>query len=313
MSDAELHLNVKRNISGHITKIDGVAFRILVAFANRYNFTYSILQVNDTRLEKQSEALPGLAYYLQTGKCDLIIGALVMTPARYALMDFAEGYDYSSVVVLIPMPESSNNGAAIFLPFQLYVWIGLLIIIPLTAVAICFSIEPVNRMTQTDENVTIDQPVVSNKIGRFLLTTRIVFIQMMRILLNQGAYFPRMRTAAYFVVGSWCLGALILGCAYNSLLVSYILGLSNAEPLVDYIFDLARNSNVQLVVDKGRGTELFLLTAKIGLYKQLGDKLRSQSKSNCATRQECIDLVKSGSYAYLNVILLGMSDNKEMI
>ncbi|EFX61600.1 hypothetical protein DAPPUDRAFT_338781, partial [Daphnia pulex] len=41
-------------------------------------------------------------------------------------------------------------------------------------------------------------------------------------------------------------------------------------------------------------------SAKIGLYKQLGDKLRSQSKSNCATRQECIDLVKSGSYAYLN-------------
>lgn len=63
----------------------------------------------------------------------------------------------------------------------------MLIIIPLTAVAICFSIEPVNRMTQqTDENVTIDQPVVSNKIGRFVLTTRFAFSQMMRILLNQG-------------------------------------------------------------------------------------------------------------------------------
>jgi hypothetical protein len=81
---------VERNISGHITKIDGVAFRTLVDFANRYNFTYvvnrgkmdlnviilvslsvgrrySILQVNDTRLEKQSKALPGLAYYLQNG------------------------------------------------------------------------------------------------------------------------------------------------------------------------------------------------------------------------------------------------------
>ena len=28
---------------------------------------YSILQVNDTRLEKQSEALPGLTYYMQKG------------------------------------------------------------------------------------------------------------------------------------------------------------------------------------------------------------------------------------------------------
>jgi ionotropic glutamate receptor len=46
----------------------------------------------------------------------------------------------------------------------------------------------------------------------------------------------------------------------------------------------------------------FFKTAKQGLYKQLGDKLRTQSKSNCTTRQECIDLVKLGSYAYLNVM-----------
>jgi hypothetical protein len=28
---------------------------------------YSFLQVNDTRLEKQSDALPGLAYYMEKG------------------------------------------------------------------------------------------------------------------------------------------------------------------------------------------------------------------------------------------------------
>jgi hypothetical protein len=68
-----------------------------------------------------------------------------------------------------------------------------------------------------------------------------------------------MRTAAYFVVGSWCLGALIVVCSYNSLLISYILGSSAAEPLVDSPLELARNSNVQLIVDKGRGAELILL------------------------------------------------------
>ena len=30
-------------------------------------FRYSFLQVNDTRLEKQSDALPGLAYYMAKG------------------------------------------------------------------------------------------------------------------------------------------------------------------------------------------------------------------------------------------------------
>ena len=72
-----------------------------------------------------------------------------------------------------------------------------------------------------------------------------------------GAHFPRMRTAVYFVVGSWCLGAFILGSAYNSLLISYILG-SNAKPLVDSALELVQKSNVHLIVDKGRGTELFL-------------------------------------------------------
>ncbi len=78
-----------------------------------------------------------------------------------------------------------------------------------------------------------------------------------------GAYFPRMRSAAYFVIGSWCLGALVLGCAYNSLLISYILGSSAAEPLVDSALELVHNSNVQVVVDKGRGAELVLLVTKI--------------------------------------------------
>jgi len=39
----------------------------------------------------------------------------------------------------------------------------------------------------------------------------------------------------------------------------------------------------------------------MGLYKQLGDKLRSQSKSTCETLQECIDLGKTESFAHLNV------------
>lgn len=108
------------------------------------DYRYSILQVNDTRLEKQSAALPGLTHYIQNGvinyynlanvkfinclnrlmlfqTCDLVIGALLMTPARYALMDFAEGYAYSSVVLLIPMPQSLDNGAAITQPFQISV------------------------------------------------------------------------------------------------------------------------------------------------------------------------------------------------
>lgn len=43
--DAEVQLYVKRNISGHIIKIDGVAVRTLAALANRYNFTYVFISI----------------------------------------------------------------------------------------------------------------------------------------------------------------------------------------------------------------------------------------------------------------------------
>ena len=44
-----------------------------------------------------------------------------MTNRRYALMDFAEGYEYIDAALLIPMPELSDNFGAIIQPFQIAV------------------------------------------------------------------------------------------------------------------------------------------------------------------------------------------------
>jgi hypothetical protein len=76
-----------------------------------------------------------------------------------------------------------------------------------------------------------------------------------------GTYLttPGRRTAVNFVVGSWCI-ALILGFAYNSLLISYIL-VSNSKAMVDSLTELTKNPNVQLV-EKGRVIEIFLLVLK---------------------------------------------------
>lgn len=58
-------------------------------------------------------------------------------------------------------------------------------------------------------------------------------------------------------MGSWCLGALVLVCAYNSLLITYILG-SNAYPLVDSIKNLVEKPDVKLVVDRGLGVDMVI-------------------------------------------------------
>ncbi len=75
-----------------------------------------------------------------------------------------------------------------------------------------------------------------------------------------------MRLAATFVVASWCLAALVLVCAYNGLLISYVMA-SNPRPLVESITDLASKQSVQLLVDEGRGLDmLFSVITKPSYY-----------------------------------------------
>lgn len=50
---------------------------------------------------------------------DVTVGTIVMATSRLALMDFAEGYTYTTIVVVIPMPQPTANVAAIIEPFQI--------------------------------------------------------------------------------------------------------------------------------------------------------------------------------------------------
>jgi hypothetical protein len=89
-----------------------------------------------------------------------------------------------------------------------------------------------------------------------------VLIKFIKHFMFAGGYFPGMRIAVYFVAGSWCLGAWVLVCSYSSLLTSYVLG-SNAELLVDSLENLAADSNVKLVVDKGLAVDIVVSVTEI--------------------------------------------------
>jgi hypothetical protein len=44
-----------------------------------------------------------------------------MTPGRFAVVDFAGGYTYTSVAIVIPMPKLLDNSYAVAKPFQVSV------------------------------------------------------------------------------------------------------------------------------------------------------------------------------------------------
>ncbi|KAI9559875.1 hypothetical protein GHT06_013882 [Daphnia sinensis] len=217
-------------------------------------------------------------------KCDLMMGTIVMTTSRLPFMDFAEGYSYTTAAVLMPMPESTSNTEAIIKPFQISV-----------RIALYLSIHPIpgtiRSVVSGEKQSAVHRPE--------RLTAGQIIFEVCCILLSQGGKIPKMpRLAVCFVLGSWCLGTFVLISAYNSVLVAYILG-SNAVPLVDSLTDVALKPNVRVVVDDGKGIDIVLSSAKDGVYKQLGDKLRSDPKSRCATHRDCINLVKSEKYTYI--------------
>ena len=63
--------------------------------------------------------------------------------------------------------------------------------------------------------------------------------------------------AIRLAAGAWCLVALVLGLAYSSTLITYVISPNN-PPLVNSIKDVARNPKIRVLVEKGWGVDIFL-------------------------------------------------------
>ena len=141
-----------------------------------------------------------------------------------------------------------------------------------------------------------------------------------------GGYISCKITSFRIVIGAWCLLTLVLVNVYNGVLISYVTATRQTPPLINSIDDVATKSNIHIIVNKGQGPDIvlsvlfmsyinyervnglinflkFMQTAKTGLYKALGDKLRAYPKSRCNATQDCVDLVKSlpAQHVYFSV------------
>ena len=116
-----------------------------------------------------------------------------MTNNRLAIMDFAEGFAYTTVALIIPMPESSDNSAAVIRPFQItvvqftplpyiipniitsmllhkQVWIILVVLMPIVAVVVYFCIRQYSQGMNPQNVFTLHQTL----------------FEIFRVVLNQG-------------------------------------------------------------------------------------------------------------------------------
>ena len=56
--------------------------------------------------------------------------------------------------------------------------------------------------------------------------------------------------AIRILAGTWCVACFILITAYSSVLISFVTS-PNYKPLIQSIYDLPKNEEIQITVDKG--------------------------------------------------------------
>ncbi|EFX77449.1 hypothetical protein DAPPUDRAFT_321338 [Daphnia pulex] len=289
-------LILKTNSSGHVLSVDGTSLHMLNWLSSRYDFSYSFQTFEGTKNS------PGYDTCLENRQCDIVVGAYAMTAARLVTAELVPGVFYSSVASVIAMPESMNNVAAVVKPFQLWVWIGIICVIP----CVLFFLFCLQRWYPTLYNgeVEFGQTKENSELSSSFGFTAILFY-VFGVLLNQGASCPDKRLVVRMVAAVWCLAALVLVNGYNSVLISYVTS-PNAEPLIQSIKDLGHTSDIHVVVDAGLGIDYILSNAKGGIFKEMGDKIRSYPKSRCPKPEECVDLVKSGNHAYIAITIAAL-------
>ena len=66
-----------------------------------------------------------------------------------------------------------------------------------------------------------------------------------------GGHVSNKTTTIRIVIGSWLLLTLVLVNVYNGTFISYVTSINHAQPLINSVEDVATDSKIRLVVDKG--------------------------------------------------------------
>ncbi|KAI9554684.1 hypothetical protein GHT06_019960 [Daphnia sinensis] len=282
----------QRKMAGRESSPFGLFPLILDWLSHRYKFDYTVFVDEDVSniVEKGNLDRPGVIFYILSGARDVITAAVEPFGSPNRLVDFIHPFSYSKLAFLIPMPgETQTNVDAVIKPFHFWVWITLGIAAGIVLLVLsCFN------LVLTTKNMAEKKKAVSSNrnIPMYLLAT----------LLNQGGNVLCNLTSTRLVIGAWCLLSLVLVNSYNSTLISYVTATRRAKPLVNSIEELAYDSEVYAIVDRGQGPDSVISTAQSGLFKALGDKLRAYPRSKCNSTKQCVDMVKSSppQHVYLN-------------
>ncbi|XP_045491721.1 glutamate receptor ionotropic, kainate glr-3 [Colias croceus] len=118
-------------------KVSGVEVEILNTLSQKMNFKPKLYQAINAELHKWGEkqangSFSGLLGEIVNGKADLALGNLQYTPYHLDLTDLSIPYTSQCWTFLTPEALTDNSWKTLILPFKLYMWVAVLLVLLVT-------------------------------------------------------------------------------------------------------------------------------------------------------------------------------------
>ncbi|EFX85981.1 hypothetical protein DAPPUDRAFT_98390 [Daphnia pulex] len=247
--------------------------------AQRLKFTIAYLPLNNTLIDKLGTH-EGAFYTLMNDKN--VDGLLV---AFYLTMDRVERFDYTSsswsegFSFVAPRPGEESRLFAFIGPFQPMVWMSVFIsvffvIATMTVFTWLYSRRrrPVNTVDTTGNTELKNVLSVQRSILPFIGSHMIYVINTMT---NQGGREFSSHTSFRVLAGAWVLCAMVLVNSYTGIVTSS-LTTPKLKPPMNTLEELAASNEVKIVIRSDTSTGVQILQATSGIFKVLGDQVRSE-------------------------------------
>ncbi|XP_057369794.1 glutamate receptor ionotropic, delta-1-like [Daphnia carinata] len=259
----------------------------------KLNFTIKYMMLNQSTIQQSGMSDFDLAIHLVSSKkVDVYSNGVVATPERKQIVDLTYFIWTEPYSMVVPQPEEESRIFAFIYPYQPTVW--LLIVIAMIAMVLFMTLISVLYVKITDNGT----PVLSEHRKTAFEYANDYTMHIFSLITNQGAYIAVTRFMSLRVLmGVWVLMATVLVNVYSSTVISY-LTVPRTKPPINTFEDLAASPDVGILLRTEALITQYVLTAKTGALKTIGDHARRHPDSLWTDQEKLSRRLATGHYAY---------------
>ncbi|XP_046453793.1 ionotropic receptor 93a-like [Daphnia pulex] len=196
----------------------------------------------------------------------------------YTASAWSEGFSF-----VTPRPDEESRLFAFIGPFQPAVWMAIFISLFFVIGTMTFLTWFYDRRTNTVGITATEGDTESNSQSNGDVSIRRStfsymgshMIYVINTMTNQGGPEGNNRTSFRVLIGVWVLCAMVLVNCYTGIVTSS-LTTPKLKPSINTLEDLAASNEVKIVIRSDTSTGVQILQATSGIYKILGDQVRSE-------------------------------------